>query len=566
MIPDGVEAIWGGAFQGCTFLRDLTIGAGVGQIGREAFARCSQLATVTVPESVTSIGDAAFSNCWRMLSVKLPLGLKSAGKGMFAACRGLTGVTMPAHAFTASRLFEERYRYLESVTVAEGETVVCPYAFDGCVALATVSLPASLKEIGGVAFWNCSALTDIELPEGVEKIGAEAFRECGGLEAIVLPNSVARLGTGVFRDCTALQSATLSRSLVTLPDYTFEGCLSLSSMVVPASVTTIGAGLGNYIEAFYYLGNAPAYDAKAYSPRAADLTTYVVQGSRGWDGIPSSRDLPETWIGHSITFWAPNRFDAHFDANGGAFTNGATMVSCEEITDTGYVLPAEVPSRAGYDFDGWWTDPAEGARIKTTMRVKETREITFYAHWKKLPSPEALPIVTEDSEVAAVFAGAADTNLVEYIRTAAVYGDFREWTLTLKGSDGQAVTAAAVLASPHAWISYALGAEALFENEPVIQFTAIAAGTPDAAPNGRRAVAGTVTVRVAVQDGSTIVPVDADKLGELFVATSDLRDWKNAALTISGVEVVDTAEDGTMTFSVGIADGTAGQVFVGMRK
>ena len=385
VIPDGVEIVRDGAFQGGTFMRDLTIGESVGQIGREAFARCSQLATVTVPESVTVIGDGAFSNCWRMLSVRLPLGLQSAGNGIFAACKALTGVTMPAHKFTAARLFEERYAALESVTVAEGETAILANAFAGCSALANVSLPASLGSIGYEAFADCTSLAGIDLPRSLTQIGSRAFSGCSALEAIALPDSVTGLGTEAFRDCWALENASLSRSLAVIPDYVFQGCSKLTSLVVPASVTTLGKGIGNYLQAVYCLGNAPAYDAATYSPRAADVTTYVVRGTRGWDGIPSSRDLPESWIGWPITFWEPNRFSATFDANGGTFPGGATTYACEQITGVAYALPPYEPSWEGTEFDGWWTDPSGGAQIKATTRVNETRDITFYAHWKGVP-------------------------------------------------------------------------------------------------------------------------------------------------------------------------------------
>ena len=388
VVPDGVVKIGDGAFQGCTYMRNLTIGEGVERIGREAFANCTQLATVEIPERVKGIGDLAFSNCWRMLSVKLPMGLETPGTDMFAACKSLTGVTMPAHDFTAARLFEGRYVALESVAVAAGERLVRSNAFEGCSALSSVALPPSLEEIEDAAFRGCGRLSEIELPgEALGRIGAEAFSG-SGLAAVVLPDSVTELGAGAFMNCRALQNATLSRSLDTVPDYAFYGCSGLSSMVVPASVRTLGKSIGNYIQGLYYLGNAPAYDENSYTRAPGEhvhmlpITTYVVQGSRGWDGSPSSRDLPETWLGYPITFWEPNRFDAHFDANGGAFADGSGVWSCGQITGVGYVLPPQTPTLEGAEFAGWWTDPTEGAQIKATTRVNETREITFYAHWK----------------------------------------------------------------------------------------------------------------------------------------------------------------------------------------
>lgn len=386
VIPDGVERILDGAFQACTYMRDLSIGEGVTHIGQEAFRKCSQLASVSVPDSVVELGDGAFAGSWRLLSVKLPLGLETAGAGMFTGCTNLMGVTMPTHWYTAERLFGERSAQLKAVTVAEGETLVCSNAFMGCLELADVSLPGSLQGIGAGAFANCQSLAGLELPEGLERIGAGAFEGCKALEAILLPDSVTEMGAGTFRDCLRLEDVTLSRSLEAVPDYAFAGCTRLWSVMVPASVASLGRGLGEWLTGVYFLGNAPAYDPAAYTPRATNVTTYVVQGTRGWDGIPSSRDLPESWLDWPITFWAPNRFDVTFDANGGTFPpNGAATYACEQITGVAYALPPFDPVLEGADFDGWWTDPAEGARITSRTKVNETREITYYAHWKGAP-------------------------------------------------------------------------------------------------------------------------------------------------------------------------------------
>ena len=386
VIPDGVETIGSGAFRNCTYMRDITIGEGVTSIGDEAFAGCTQLSSLSIPDNVTEIGDAAFSNCWRMLSVRLPLGLGRVGVNMFSGCTSLTGVTAPTHAFTMKRIFGDRYSAIASVSVSAGETEVCGGAFAGCSALASIVMPNAITNIGNSAFASCSHLAGLELPESLDVIGAGAFSNCTALAAIVLPDEVTAIGQRAFYGCTSLANVTLSRSLAAIPDYAFHGCSKLSSMVVPASVNALGAYIGNYFSSLYYLGNAPSYDVNVYASRSRTITTYVVQGSRGWDGIPSSRDLPTSWNGYGITFWEPNRFNATFDANGGTFFDGSTAYACEQITDTGYALPPYEPTLEGFVFDGWWSDPYEGAQIKASVRVNETRDITFYAHWKGAPS------------------------------------------------------------------------------------------------------------------------------------------------------------------------------------
>ena len=71
---------------------------------------------------------------------------------------------------------------------------------------------------------------------------------------------------------------------------------------------------------------------------------------------------------------------------GGAFPDGAATYACEQSTGVAYALPPYEPVLEGAVFDGWWTDPAEGAPIKATMQVNETRDIRFYAHWEGAPA------------------------------------------------------------------------------------------------------------------------------------------------------------------------------------
>ena len=53
--------------------------------------------------------------------------------------------------------------------------------------LTNVTMPNSLKYIGGQAFYQCASLTEINIPNSVIAIGSEAFAGCTSLTNIVLP-------------------------------------------------------------------------------------------------------------------------------------------------------------------------------------------------------------------------------------------------------------------------------------------------------------------------------------------------------------------------------------------
>ena len=157
--------------------------------------------------------------------------------------------------------------------------------------------------------------------------------------------------------------------------------------------------------------------------------------------------------------------------------------------------------------------------------------------------PPPFPDVEDEAGVAAVLSGAADGRLAERIGSVEEYEAFRAW-IDAKGLDGEAVKASA-----QAWASYLLGAERLFEEEPVIRMVGVSAveGTE-----------GAWTVRVTVRDGDWPIAVDGGKVAELFQGTSLIGEWGAEGSVPLAVEATGT-EDGVLLFEVEVgAEGTGG--------
>lgn len=64
--------------------------------------------------------------------------------------------------------------------------------------LTAVTLPKTLRHIGGSAFEGCSALTSITLNDGLETIEYRAFASCTALREVVFPDSVTAVGGAVL--------------------------------------------------------------------------------------------------------------------------------------------------------------------------------------------------------------------------------------------------------------------------------------------------------------------------------------------------------------------------------
>lgn len=112
-IPEGVEIIYDGAFEGCTGLDGtLTLPSTLKTIGKSAFSGCSSLTgNLILPEELVAIEDNAFYNCDGFYGeLHLPNSLKVLGTGAFSHCYGLTG----------------------SLTIPQGITKINSGTFDDC--------------------------------------------------------------------------------------------------------------------------------------------------------------------------------------------------------------------------------------------------------------------------------------------------------------------------------------------------------------------------------------------------------------------------------------------------
>ena len=142
---------------------------------------------------------------------------------------------------------------VKTLTVNEGVTVIENFSdsmydkpfSDDCDNLTTVSLPASLTEIGDKSFQGCDKLTTVTIaePSNLTTIGESAFDFDTSLTTINIPASVTTIGSGAFKDCRALEldAATLPSGLTAINDSIFANCWKMTgSLTIPDGVTSIG--------------------------------------------------------------------------------------------------------------------------------------------------------------------------------------------------------------------------------------------------------------------------------------------------------------------------------------
>ncbi len=174
-------------------------------------------------------------------------------------------------------------------------TSIADAAFVGCSSIRSVTLPATVTNIGDGAFAErtnhiiVNVSTDnpcyssqngalfnkdktvlicypnvnsgiYTIPDSVTEIGAFAFSDCAMLQSVIIPSGVTVIGRSAFYDCTSLTSVTIPNSVICIEDAAFSCCYSLKSVSVGNGVTDIEIG------AFYGCTALTAINVSKYNP------------------------------------------------------------------------------------------------------------------------------------------------------------------------------------------------------------------------------------------------------------------------------------------------------------
>ena len=217
-------------------------------------------------------------------------------------------------------------------------TAIARHAFQGCSRLASLTVPASVVEIGDSAFFACSALKYLVLEDGDKPLrvgcnsyqgiaaGEAIFNDCpletlylgrelqyeGGffygyspfykkrhLSLVIIGEGVRRLENRAFYGCEDLTSITLGGRVASIGNYAFYACKSLKELVikegeVPLEIGTNGTGKNLLSDApveVLYLGRDLQYPesvGQIYNPFFQKETLRTVTIGEAVREIPSS--------------------------------------------------------------------------------------------------------------------------------------------------------------------------------------------------------------------------------------------------------------------------------------
>ncbi|HRT81980.1 MAG TPA: InlB B-repeat-containing protein, partial [Oscillospiraceae bacterium] len=109
-------------------------------------------------------------------------------------------------------------------------------------------------------------------------------------------------------------------------------------------------------------------------------TGYTINSASGATTSTSNTTLYIRRSAISQTYnYVANSYTLTFDANGGSVTPGSKTVKYDFTYNYGGNLP--VPTRTGYNFDGWYTAASGGTKVNDSDYVETAGNHTVYAHW-----------------------------------------------------------------------------------------------------------------------------------------------------------------------------------------
>lgn len=360
-IPDSVVSIDESAFHNNITLRSVVIPESVTSLGDEVFLYCNSLEYVHIPSGVTEIGadivDSAYVYICSDSDECYAKEYAEENSIAFEVCdnHGVSGIT----------LSESEIEVINKKTYTL-EAVVNPEAADD----KTVTWSSDNKSVATVD--DKGVVTAVS----VGKANITATTNDGGYSAVCIVTVLPRQfkTTWIVDGVKTVKYQDEEAEIVALDDpykigYSFGGWTPEIPDVMPAEDLTFTAqfNVNSYKAAFFAEGGkwsdgetektvTTVYQGKISVPETPERTGYEFAG---WTSqVPGITQIPEEMPARYLEFtaeWTPDSYNAVFEANGGEWSEGKTVMTVPTDFDSQIAAPA-APEKQGYVFDGWTPD------------------------------------------------------------------------------------------------------------------------------------------------------------------------------------------------------------------
>ena len=454
-IPDSVETIGNGAFRHCQNLERITLPSALQTLSNGTFYGCAALSEVTFPASLKTIEKSAFGYCRNLSEVELPASLTTIQSYVFNGCSALKtvfydgslaqwnhitanndadndadkdvlGYSCPSLVtgdYTAQFISvkDDPFAYPppKTVTITKytgtESTVILPStisswpvtkigedALKDHTTITSVTIPASVTEIGSNAFAGCTNLTsvhyagdwsnltiqsgnpavqdaanellfdfeftpdntavivtnykyngaaaDVTIPsryqgKPVTTIGHAAFFN-SAVTSVTIPDSVTSISDEAFINCPKLTNISIPNSVTYIGFSAFSSCTSLKSITLPSSLSFISGALFlgcSQLTTIHIPVSVTSIGNNAFAD-CPSLMTVTYPGSKTqWDDITKGRNS-DVLENHLICAM----LEATFDPDNGE------SISTQTIDRGGKFTEPAAPSKENHTFAGWY--------------------------------------------------------------------------------------------------------------------------------------------------------------------------------------------------------------------
>ena len=204
-IPDGYTALDGNAFKNCYGLKSVTIPGSVTKINYNAFEGCKNLASVTFANGSSNLtfGNTVFLNCTSLNNLTLPARLSNAGYGSFQGCTALTNLTVDSSS-TALVVQDGSLYEKNSDGVSYTMNTYAPTSTATSFTVPGTVNGLPVTGIGRMVFQNNAYLTNVTVPASVVMFDSYCFNGCSALAKVSLGTTeVPTLKSGCFTSLPA---------------------------------------------------------------------------------------------------------------------------------------------------------------------------------------------------------------------------------------------------------------------------------------------------------------------------------------------------------------------------
>lgn len=117
IIPEGVQVIKKGAFQGNDKIRRIIMPSSIVGIEPRAFADCSNLQEVKLNDNLQILGMNAFKNCPQLKAIDIPNKVKNIYQGTFEGNTNLESITLNGDLYYLSTMSFNNCEKIEYITI-----------------------------------------------------------------------------------------------------------------------------------------------------------------------------------------------------------------------------------------------------------------------------------------------------------------------------------------------------------------------------------------------------------------------------------------------------------------